>query len=273
MEKMFQSKLAQLIISVHLLNYFNLPKTPSKLSLASPGPLVLKGLPMMMQEQRQVYLSSGGPSPIRPVDLDGKGWWKTAGSHAHWHLEAQVQPRALAGFSQALLWQAQAWGGGLPWQSKQEAESVTVWLEQLEAAVWDKCWHPDAWTGAQSSRHLLQKTPNSYFTVIRGGEVETQGAHHRSISHGGYHTGTAGLKPEALFGNNKCSVPWGGTSSPIPHLSISNVALQHPLEALNGKSTGGCAGQGRKAQTWGKEALRLGPAYGHSDPGPGLFFP
>lgn len=245
------------------------------LSLASPGPLVLKGLPDDAEADRQVYLSSGGSLPHQASWPWQEGWWKDAGSHAHWHLEAQVQPRTLAGFSQALLWQAQAWGVDSP-------DSLSRRLN-LSLSGWNGCsgclgqvLTPDAWTEAQSSRHLLQKTPLTHISqwseAVRQRPKEV---HHWSISHGGYHTGTAGLKPEKpSLETTNVQCP-GVVHLPHPPSPIhQHVALQHPLEAPKGKNMRRMCWAGEEGTDLEvRRAWRLGPAYGHSDPGPRLFFP
>lgn len=229
--------------------------------MASPGPLVLKGLPDGAGAKRQVCLSSGGPLPHQASWPWREGWWKTAGSHAHWHLEAQVQPRALAGFSQALLWQAQAWGVDSPDSlSRRLNLSLSGWNG------WSGCLGqvltPDAWTGAQSSRHLLQKTPLTHISqwseAVRRRPKE---AHHRSISHGGYHTGTAGLKPEKpslATTNVQCPGVVHPPPSPISHPPMRGTPTppwgsewkEHEEDAL---------GRGGRHRLGRKESLETGP--------------
>ena len=133
---------------------------------------------------------------------------------------------------------------------------------------------PDAWIGAQSSGHLLQKTPLTHISqwseaVRRRHKV----AHHCSISHGGYHTGTAGLKPEKpslQTTNVQCPgvVPPRHPPSPIHQ----RTALQHPLEALKGKSTRRMCWVGEEgAHLEVTRAWELSPAYGHFRPRPWPF--
>lgn len=73
---------------------------------------------LLMQGQRtkETGLSQfrSSPPPHHASWPWWEGWWKAAGSQAHRHLEAQVQPRALAGLGEGLLWQAQAWRGDSP---------------------------------------------------------------------------------------------------------------------------------------------------------------
>lgn len=78
------------------------PKTHSNALWQVLGPLVLKSLSSDAETKnkrdRSVSIQEF-PSPIMPADLDEKA----AGSQAHRHLEAQVQPRAPAGLGQGLL--------------------------------------------------------------------------------------------------------------------------------------------------------------------------
>lgn len=75
------------------------------------------------------------------------------------------------------------------------------------------------------------------------------------VSHGGYHTGIAGLEPEkAVLETANVQCPRGGrdgasqASLRVPPSPIYQcMALQHPREALEGKSTRKLGWAGRKA--------------------------
>lgn len=96
----------------------------------------------------------------------GSGWLSsplTFGNTGAAHSPGRIQPGTPV-TSPSLL-------GRLPWQSEQEAESVTVWLERLSASSSDTgCLNRDSVKQA----FVTESSPNSYFTVIRGGEAETR---------------------------------------------------------------------------------------------------
>ena len=61
--------------------------------------------------------------------------------------------------------------GRLRWQSEQEVESVTVWLEWLSATSADTgCLN----RGSVKRAFVTETSPNSYFTVIRGSQAGTR---------------------------------------------------------------------------------------------------